>query len=117
MEFKMKKPTVCVAMDGDCCCIHQAASFPFNDKYVGKPVCSVCALQCAVSGKGSSGSGCDHTSHRLGPPDAETGLYMGTHESFHCRRAIGCPRPYVLRISPHLRYRIRIRHRSPTLAA
>ena len=46
MEFKMKKPTVCVAMDGDCCCIHQAASFPFNDKYVGKPVCSVCALQC-----------------------------------------------------------------------
>ena len=71
MEFKMKKPTVCVAMDGDCCCIHQAASFPFNDKYVGKPVCSVCALQCTVSGKGSSGSGCDHTSHRLGLPDAE----------------------------------------------
>lgn len=114
MEFKMKKPTVCVAMDGDCCCIHQAASFPFNDRYVGKPVCSVCALQCAVSVKESSGSGCDHRSSlRLGPPDTETGLYMGTdarrvranslrptHESLHRRRAIGRPRPYCCAHQP-----------------
>jgi hypothetical protein len=95
MEFKMKKPTVCVAMDGDCCCIHQAASFPFNDKYVGKPVCSVCALQCAVSGKGSSGSG------RMSP--------------FIVVAPLAAPVPTYC--ASHLRYRIRIRHRSPTLAA
>merc|ERR1711972_226187 len=38
----VKMPKVCIAGKQDCLCVKGAASFPFSDDFVGKPVCAIC---------------------------------------------------------------------------
>eukprot|EP00550_Attheya_septentrionalis_P001405 CAMPEP_0198288744 /NCGR_PEP_ID=MMETSP1449-20131203/7154_1 /TAXON_ID=420275 /ORGANISM="Attheya septentrionalis, Strain CCMP2084" /LENGTH=130 /DNA_ID=CAMNT_0043986951 /DNA_START=196 /DNA_END=588 /DNA_ORIENTATION=- len=43
----LKKPEIVCAGVDQCLCMVGAHSFPYNDKYVGKPVCAVYCLSCA----------------------------------------------------------------------
>jgi hypothetical protein len=42
-----KKPAVCVKARGQCLCVQQAASFPFDDEFVPNFVCATYCLSCA----------------------------------------------------------------------
>ena len=42
----LKSPELCCAGESDQCCCRGVQSFPFDDRFVAKPVCAICCLQC-----------------------------------------------------------------------